>query len=98
METHPNISHVQEQVDGVRGIVTENIEKILNREANLEALQRSCQTLELEAAQFKIYTRKVKKRTWLRQKKNTIILISVVVLVVLLLTALLLLLLLFLAK
>jgi vesicle-associated membrane protein 7 len=76
------ISTLQSQVEEVKGVMTQNIERVLERGQRLEDLMDKTNDLEAHAATFKKTSSRVQHRMWWRNTRWTIILIAVSILVV----------------
>ncbi|XP_035668868.1 vesicle-associated membrane protein 7-like [Branchiostoma floridae] len=81
------LSMLQSQVDEVKGVMSQNIEKVLARGDRLDNLMEKTDELEASADTFKKTARRVKKKYFWKNAKMMIIL-SVVVLVVLIILTL----------
>lgn len=77
------VSRLQTQIDEVKGVMTQNIEKVIERGERLDDLMDKTEELEATSANFQRTSRKIAKRYWWRNKKMTIILVSVCIVVVL---------------
>ncbi|KXN69340.1 synaptobrevin-domain-containing protein [Conidiobolus coronatus NRRL 28638] len=75
--------HIQQQVDEVVGIMQENIDKVMERQEGLEALNDKADNLNQNAMQFKRGANQVRKRMWYKDMKFKII-IGLVILAILL--------------
>ncbi|BFZ02904.1 hypothetical protein BsWGS_05943 [Bradybaena similaris] len=71
------VAAVQAQVDEVKGVMSQNIERVLQRGDKLEDLMDKTEELEAGAATFQRTARKIQKRYWWRNKKMTLILVCV---------------------
>uniref|UniRef100_A0A0B6Y7B5 Vesicle-associated membrane protein 7 n=1 Tax=Arion vulgaris TaxID=1028688 RepID=A0A0B6Y7B5_9EUPU len=78
-----SVAAVQAQVDEVKGVMSQNIERVLQRGDRLEDLMDKTEELEAGAASFQRTARKIKTRYWWRNKKMTLILICVGLIVIL---------------
>ncbi|XP_019644786.1 PREDICTED: vesicle-associated membrane protein 7-like [Branchiostoma belcheri] len=81
------LSMLQSQVDEVKGVMSDNIEKVLARGDRLDNLMEKTDELEASADTFKKTARRVKKKYFWKNAKMMICL-SVVVLVVLIILTL----------
>ncbi|PVD39465.1 hypothetical protein C0Q70_02096 [Pomacea canaliculata] len=81
------VSHLQSQVDEVKGVMTQNIERVLERGDRLEDLMDKTEELEAGAANFQKTSRKIRKKYWWKNKKMTLILcgVGLVVIIVIIL-------------
>ncbi|XP_059139592.1 vesicle-associated membrane protein 7-like [Physella acuta] len=80
------VATVQAQVEEVKGVMSQNIERVLQRGDKLEDLMDKTEELEAGAASFQKTAKKIQKRYWWRNKKMTIILVIVALVVVLIIT------------
>lgn len=78
------LEKAQNEVEDLKDIMRENIEKILNRGLNLDNLNKSCENLELQAGQFKLTTKKVKRKYFFKNKKILFFIILFLIVLVLL--------------
>lgn len=78
-----NVSQLRNQVDEVKGIMTQNIEKVLERGERLEDLIASTNELEAQSQTFQKTARRVQRKMWWRNTKMTLCLIGVGITVVL---------------
>lgn len=76
------ISTLQSQVEDVKGVMTQNIERVLERGQRLEELMDKTTELEASAATFKKTSRSVRHKMWWKNTRWTIILVVVAILVV----------------
>jgi len=77
-----NMAMLQSQVDEVRGVMTQNIEKVLQRGENLEDLMDKTTDLEIHSMAFKKTARQVHRKMWWKNTKMMCILGIVVVTVI----------------
>eukprot|EP00794_Sanderia_malayensis_P012782 gene12782-14093_t len=73
-----SIRKVQKEVDEVKGVMTKNIEKVLERGERLDILIEKTEDLEASAASFKKSARKVRNKYWWQNTRNCILLIFVI--------------------
>ena len=73
----------QQEVNELQDILKENIDKIVDRGCNLNQLNDSCDSLDLEANQFKTNAVRLKRHFICKNNKWTIIVIILVLLVLL---------------
>lgn len=78
-----NLSKLQSQVDEVKGVMTQNIEKVLERGERLDDLMNKTTDLEASSATFKKTARRVSRKMWWKNTKMTIILVVVALTVLL---------------
>ncbi|CAM2112674.1 unnamed protein product [Caretta caretta] len=76
------ISTLQIQVDDVKNVMTENIDKVLQREENLSELVDRTDDLQIAADTFQKNTTKISRKMWWKNAKMMII-IGVVLLIIL---------------
>nr|XP_022315260.1 vesicle-associated membrane protein 7-like [Crassostrea virginica] len=77
-----NVSTLRSQVDDVKNVMTQNIERVLDRGERLENLIDKTEELEASSNQFQKTARKIRKKYWWKNTKMMII-IGVVVFVIL---------------
>ncbi|XP_067941717.1 vesicle-associated membrane protein 7-like [Watersipora subatra] len=82
-----NIARLRAQVDDVKGVMTENIEKVMERGEKLDDLIDKTTDLEVSANTFRRTTRAVARKYWWQNMKMKII-IAVVIIVILVVIAL----------
>uniref|UniRef100_A0A8R1I0E6 V-SNARE coiled-coil homology domain-containing protein n=1 Tax=Caenorhabditis japonica TaxID=281687 RepID=A0A8R1I0E6_CAEJA len=75
------INTIQDQVESVKAIMVENVDRILERGQQLDDIERRTEQLNATSATFQTTARRVKKKFCMLNAKWTIIL-SVVILVV----------------
>eukprot|EP00112_Aurelia_sp_Birch-Aquarium-sp1_P011745 Seg2471.2 transcript_id=Seg2471.2/GoldUCD/mRNA.D3Y31 product="Vesicle-associated membrane protein 711" protein_id=Seg2471.2/GoldUCD/D3Y31 len=75
------INQVQREVDDVKGIMTKNIEKVLERGEKLDILIDKTENLEASAHSFKKTSTKLRKKYWWQNTRSCIILIVVVLVI-----------------
>ncbi|KAI8794665.1 vesicle-associated membrane protein 7 [Biomphalaria glabrata] len=80
------VATVQAQVHEVKEVMSQNIEKVLQRGERLEDLLDKSEELEAGAVNFSRTAKKIQKRYWWRNKKMTIILVVVALVVILIIT------------
>jgi vesicle-associated membrane protein 7 len=76
------ISSLQSQVEEVKGVMTQNIERVLERGQRLEDLMDKTTDLEANAQTFKKTSHRVQRKMWWKNTRWTIIMILVSILVV----------------
>lgn len=76
------ISTLQSQVEEVKGVMTQNIERVLERGQRLEDLMDKTTDLEANAATFKKTSNRVQRKMWWRNTRWTIILVVVSIIIV----------------
>eukprot|EP00193_Tetraselmis_chui_P007252 CAMPEP_0177753740 /NCGR_PEP_ID=MMETSP0491_2-20121128/1624_1 /TAXON_ID=63592 /ORGANISM="Tetraselmis chuii, Strain PLY429" /LENGTH=233 /DNA_ID=CAMNT_0019269051 /DNA_START=94 /DNA_END=792 /DNA_ORIENTATION=+ len=85
-EPFDKVAKAQAETEVVRDVVIENIDKLLQRGENLEALEKKTDTLEFQAAKFQKLGKQVHSKMWWQEKK-AIAIFAAVSLVVLLVVA-----------
>ncbi|NXY90233.1 VAMP8 protein, partial [Alcedo cyanopectus] len=68
------VQQLQRQVEGVKTIMSQNVERILARGENLEQLHSKSQDLEATSEHFKTTSQKVTRRYWWKNVKLLVIL------------------------
>ncbi|KAJ2898908.1 uncharacterized protein MKZ38_003592 [Zalerion maritima] len=77
------ISNVQKEMDDVRGIMTQNIEGLLERGERIDLLVDKTDRLGGSAREFRVRSRGLKRQMWWKNIKIMSLLVVVVVLIVL---------------
>ncbi|XP_062596666.1 vesicle-associated membrane protein 8-like isoform X1 [Saccostrea cucullata] len=77
-----HVSALRSQVDDVKNVMTQNIERVLDRGERLENLIDKTEELEASSSQFQKTAKKIRKKYWWKNTKMMII-IGVVVFVIL---------------
>ncbi|XP_044273426.1 vesicle-associated membrane protein 8 [Varanus komodoensis] len=78
------VKNLQTQVEGVKNIMTQNVERILARGENLEHLRNKTEDLEATSEHFKTTSQKVARKYWWKNIKM-IAIICVIVAIILVL-------------
>jgi len=81
-QSNANFDQLQNQVDEVRDVMTQNIDKILKRGDRLEDLVDKTTELETTAIQFNSQAKKIKRKMWWKNTKMMLILACVVILII----------------
>ncbi|NWI05458.1 VAMP8 protein, partial [Tichodroma muraria] len=83
------VQTLQREVQGVTGIMAQNVERILARGENLEQLHSKSQDLEATSEHFRTTSQKMARRYWWKNVKLLIILglVGVIVLILIILLA-----------
>ncbi len=76
-----NFTQLQGQVNDVKDVMTENIDKILKRGDKLEDLVDKTNDLESSAIQFNVTAKKVKRKMWWKNLKMMFILGMVILII-----------------
>ncbi|XP_064031582.1 vesicle-associated membrane protein 8 [Pogoniulus pusillus] len=63
------VQELQREVEGVKSIMSQNVERILARGENLEQLHSKSQDLQATSEHFKTTSQKVSRRYWWRNAK-----------------------------
>ena len=63
------ITNVQQDIDNVKGIMTENIERVLERGENIDLLVNKTDRLGVGAHDFRVRSRGLKRRMWWKNVK-----------------------------
>ncbi|KAM5227777.1 vesicle-associated membrane protein 8 [Ctenodactylus gundi] len=78
------VRNLQSEVEGVKNIMTQNVERILARGENLDHLRNKTEDLEATSEHFKTTSQKVARKFWWKNVKM-IALICVIVFIIVLL-------------
>ena len=73
------ITNVQQDIDNVRGIMTENIERVLERGERIDLLVDKTDRLGVGAHDFRVRSRGLKRRMWWKNMKLMVLLGVVIV-------------------
>ena len=73
------IGNVQQEIESVRGIMTENIERVLERGERIDLLVDKTDRLGVGAHDFRVRSRGLKRRMWWKNVKLMALLIVVVI-------------------
>lgn len=76
------VANVQREIDDVRGIMTRNIEGLLERGERIDLLVDKTDRLGGSAREFRVRSRGLKRRMWWKNVKLMSLLILVVVLII----------------
>lgn len=71
--------NVQSEIDNVRGIMTENIERVLERGERIDLLVDKTDRLGGSARDFRVRSRGLKRRMWWKNVKLMVLLVVVVI-------------------
>ena len=77
--------NVQSEIDNVRGIMTENIERVLERGERIDLLVDKTDRLGGSARDFRVRSRGLKRRMWWKNMKLMVLLVVVVIFLIYLL-------------
>ncbi len=78
------LEQTQKELDELKEIIVENVEKVINRGINLNSLNRSCEYLEHQSQQFAKTSSKIRIKHFFKNKTNCIILIFILCLIMIL--------------
>ncbi|XP_078072945.1 vesicle-associated membrane protein 8 [Mustelus asterias] len=78
------LSNLQGQVDDVRGIMSQNIEKVLERGERLDDLIIKTDDLQATADSFQKTSTKIARKMWWKNTKMIIIIVVIVVVIIIL--------------
>ncbi|XP_075839941.1 vesicle-associated membrane protein 8 [Microtus pennsylvanicus] len=81
------VRDLRSEVEGVKNIMTQNVERILARGENLDHLRNKTEDLEATSEHFKTTSQKVARKFWWKNVKM-IVIICVIVLVIIILIVL----------
>ena len=73
------ISNTQQEIDNVKGIMTENIERVLERGERIDLLVDKTDRLGVGAHDFRMRSRSLKRQMWWKNMKLMVLLGIVVV-------------------
>ena len=79
------VKNVQAEIDNVRGIMTENIERVLERGERLDLLVDKTDKLGEGARDFRVRSRGLRRRMWWKNMKLMVLVAVVIVFLVYLL-------------
>ncbi|KAI4873202.1 hypothetical protein NFI96_012241, partial [Prochilodus magdalenae] len=88
VEEVDRVKALQSQVDGVKDIMTQNVDRILARGERLDDLMDKSEDLQAGAQNFKQTSQKVARAFWWKNVKMIMIIIVVVVIIVLIIVLL----------
>lgn len=77
-----NVRAVQEEIESVRGIMTQNIERVLERGERIDLLVDKTDRLGEGARGFRVGARRLRRRMWWKNVKLMILLTVVVIFLV----------------
>ena len=76
------ITNTQQEIENVRGIMTENIERVLERGERIDLLVDKTDRLGAGAADFRVRSRGLKRQMWWKNTKLMILIGIVVVFII----------------
>lgn len=74
MEEDDAIARAQREIDSVKGIMTENIERVLERGERIDLLVDKTAGLQTGAREFRMKSRQLRRRMWWKNTKLMILL------------------------
>lgn len=77
-----NIDSLQAQVNDVKDICRDNLEKVLERDGKLSDLEGKCDELQVQSMQFHKTATAIKRKYWWKNMKMWIIIGIVVVVII----------------
>ncbi|XP_047448127.1 vesicle-associated membrane protein 8 isoform X4 [Mugil cephalus] len=87
-EPKDKVQTLKDQVDGVKSIMTENVDRILARGERLDDLMDKSEGLKEGAQHFKQTSQKVARSYWWKNVKLVVVIIVVVVIIILIIVLL----------
>ena len=78
------IANTQQEIDNVKGIMTENIERVLERGERIDLLVDKTDRLGAGAQDFRMRSRGLKRRMWWKNVKLMVLIAVVVVFLIVL--------------
>ncbi|KAF3696181.1 Vesicle-associated membrane protein 8 [Channa argus] len=82
-EPQDKVQTLKDQVDGVKNIMTQNVDRILARGERLDDLMGKSEDLQAGAQHFKQTSQKVARSYWWKNVKLIVVIIVIVLIVVL---------------
>ncbi|XP_015232983.1 PREDICTED: vesicle-associated membrane protein 8-like [Cyprinodon variegatus] len=82
-EPKDNVQALKDQVDGVKDIMTQNVDRILARGERLDDLMGKTEDLQAGAQNFKQTAHKVARSYWWKNVKLIVVIVVVVLIIVL---------------
>lgn len=77
------VQNLRDQVDGVKNIMTENVDRILARGERLDDLMGKSEDLQAGAQHFKQTSQKVARSYWWKNVKLVVVIVVIVLIIVL---------------
>ncbi|OIV94203.1 hypothetical protein TanjilG_28142 [Lupinus angustifolius] len=77
------LAKVKAQVSEVKGVMMENIEKVLDRGEKIELLVDKTESLHHQAQDFRNSGTQIRRKMWLKNMKTKLIVLSIVILLIL---------------
>ncbi|XP_070621578.1 vesicle-associated membrane protein 8 [Erythrolamprus reginae] len=78
------VKNLQNEVEGVKNIMTQNVERILARGENLDHLRNKTEDLEATSEHFKTTSQKVARKYWWKNIKMIAIICVIAVIILIL--------------
>uniref|UniRef100_A0A3P9LEC4 Vesicle-associated membrane protein 8 (endobrevin) n=1 Tax=Oryzias latipes TaxID=8090 RepID=A0A3P9LEC4_ORYLA len=78
----------RDQVDGVKNIMTENVDRILARGERLDELMDKTEDLQMGVSHFKHTAQKVARSYWWKNVKLVVVLVVIVLVIILIIVLL----------
>uniref|UniRef100_UPI0037E9BCB1 vesicle-associated membrane protein 8 n=1 Tax=Semicossyphus pulcher TaxID=241346 RepID=UPI0037E9BCB1 len=82
-ESQDKVQTLRDQVDGVKNIMTQNVDRILARGERLDELMDKSEDLQAGAQHFKQTSQKVARTYWWKNVKLIVVIVVVIVIIVL---------------
>ncbi|XP_035022305.1 vesicle-associated membrane protein 8 [Hippoglossus stenolepis] len=82
-EPQDKVQTLKDQVDGVKNIMTENVDRILARGERLDDLMGKSEDLQAGAQHFKQTSQKVARSYWWKNAKMVVVIVVIVLIIVL---------------
>jgi len=82
-QSNDRVGQLRGQVDEVRGVMSQNIERVMERGEKLDDLVDKTGALEQNAVRFRQTSKKVRRKMWWKNTKMTLIIVVVVVAIIL---------------
>ncbi|XP_019949591.1 vesicle-associated membrane protein 8 [Paralichthys olivaceus] len=82
-EPQDKVQTLKDQVDGVKNIMTQNVDRILARGERLDDLMGKSEDLQAGAQHFKQTSHKVARSYWWKNVKMVVVIVVVVLIIVL---------------
>ncbi|XP_032646179.1 vesicle-associated membrane protein 8 [Chelonoidis abingdonii] len=78
------VKNLQSEVEGVKNIMSQNVERILARGENLDHLRNKTEDLEATSEHFKTTSQKVARKYWWKNVKMIAIICVIVAIIIIL--------------
>ncbi|CAB1432103.1 unnamed protein product [Pleuronectes platessa] len=83
LEPQDKVQTLKDQVDGVKNIMTENVDRILARGERLDDLMGKSEDLQAGAQHFKQTSVKVARSYWWKNVKMVVVIVVIVLIIIL---------------